>query len=191
MFEHGELAVKFARAAIDAEVKGCADFPLLTEVFEEPCGVVVSLSTFPDGCDRGSVGYPEAVYPLSYSLENASMGVCHDLKFSDLEECELENVCVQVTFLTEPVLLDVPKNKVHEQIEIGRHGLMLISGKDRAVLLPNSPIEWNWDIDEYLKHLSIKAGLPKDGWKFYDTQLFVFETVSFKEKEPHGNIIRC
>jgi hypothetical protein len=47
-----------------------------------------------------------------------------------------------------------------DEIEIGRHGLYLVKGQNSAVLLPQVPLEFDWDIEEYLGHLCEKAGLP-------------------------------
>ena len=68
----------------------------------------------------------------------------------------------------------------------GKHGLVIEKGMRRGLLLPQVPVEWGWDRDEFLVHICRKAGLPADAWKSPDTQLFVFSAQVFNEGDYPG-----
>ena len=60
----------------------------------------------------------------------------------------------------------------------------------RGLFLPQVPVEWGWDAQEYLENLSMKAGLPPDAWKRGDAVIECFEGEIFKEISPDGEIER-
>jgi uncharacterized protein len=45
-------------------------------------------------------------------------------------------------------------------VVVGRDGLVLRAGRRSGLLLPQVPVEWGWDRDEYLRRLREKAGIP-------------------------------
>jgi len=57
-------------------------------------------------------------------------------------------------------------------------------------LLPQVPIEWGWNEEQFLGHTCEKAGLPKDCWKDSKTEIQRFEGIVFKEETPNGRIVR-
>ena len=70
-----------------------------------------------------------------------------------------------------------------EEIEVGRHGLMISCGPHRGLLLPQVPVEWGWDREEFLEHTCLKAGLPPDAWRQEDAELVSFEAEVFSEEQ--------
>ena len=52
-----------------------------------------------------------------------------------------------------------------EQVVVGEHGLIITQGRRRGLLLPQVPVTWNWDREQFLEETCIKAGLPTDAWK--------------------------
>jgi uncharacterized protein (TIGR00296 family) len=52
-----------------------------------------------------------------------------------------------------------------EDIEIGRHGLLITYGSRRGLLLPQVPVEHGWDATTFLEQTCHKAGLPDDAWQ--------------------------
>jgi hypothetical protein len=60
----------------------------------------------------------------------------------------------------------------------------------RGLLLPQVPVEWNWDVKEFLQHTCNKAGLPADAWKEPDTEFMAFQAEIFGEVAPHGEVTR-
>ena len=67
-----------------------------------------------------------------------------------------------------------------KQIEIGRHGLVLVLGRRQGVFLPQVPVEQKWDLGQYLTHLCYKAGLPDGSWKHPEAQLWWYEGLVFQ-----------
>ena len=51
-----------------------------------------------------------------------------------------------------------------EEIEIGRHGLLISDGACRGLLLPQVPVEHGWDRITFLEQTCRKAGLPVTAW---------------------------
>jgi len=66
-----------------------------------------------------------------------------------------------------------------ELIEVGRHGLIVRQGARQGLLLPQVPVEWGWDREQYLAQTCRKAGLPSQAWRDATTQLYWFEAVVF------------
>ena len=52
-----------------------------------------------------------------------------------------------------------------EQVEVGRHGLLVSQEGRRGVLLPQVPVEHHWDRTTFLEQTCRKAGLPDDAWQ--------------------------
>ena len=188
--EHGEEAVRSARAAAVSETSG-EPYRMLTEgIFGEPRGVFVTYSMYPSHDLRGCIGYPMPVLPLGEAIEASARAACHDPRFPDLRRRELDSLTVEVTVLTVPETMDVPKEELPKAIELGRHGLIITCGGRRGLLLPQVPGEWGWDVHEYLENLSMKAGLRPDAWKRPDAIIESFEGEIFHEVSPNGRIER-
>ena len=81
---------------------------------------------------------------------------------------------VYVDFLVRPIA-DVG------EIEVGRHGLVIVEGQNQGVLLPQVATEQSWDRDEFLRQICLKAGLPEDAWQ-EGAQLYVFTAEVFGEE---------
>jgi uncharacterized protein (TIGR00296 family) len=64
-------------------------------------------------------------------------------------------------------------------VEVGRHGLIMRRGGRSGLLLPQVPVEWNWDRETFLAQTCVKAGLPRNAWKEPDTDILWFEAVVF------------
>lgn len=188
MESDGILAVKAARGVIEAEVSGDAFEPELPSSFDKESGVFVTINTYPEGDLRGCIGYPDAVFPLNDALVYSAQSACHDPRFPPLSKREASQCTVEVTILTKPEIMD--KKSLPGSIVIGKHGLVIQFGRRRGVLLPQVPVEWGWDAEEFLCQLSLKAGLPMDAWKLADAEIYAFEGEIYHETEPYGDIVR-
>jgi uncharacterized protein (TIGR00296 family) len=69
-----------------------------------------------------------------------------------------------------------------DEIEVGRHGLLVERGSSRGLLLPQVPVEWGWNLENFLAHTCRKAGLATDAWRADDTILKLFEADVFGEE---------
>ena len=133
-----------------------------------------------EGRLRGCIGSVEAVRPLWADVEaNAVHALLHDPRFPaatarELPACHLE-ISVLTPFVPEPDPLG--------RVEIGVHGLLVEKGACRGLLLPQVPVEWGWDVPEYLRHACGKAGLPPDAWRDAGTVVSTFTAEVFGEPE--------
>lgn len=188
----GEVAVRMARKVVDAEARRekvkDVDLP---ESFSEKRGVFVTLSTYPDHDLRGCIGYPEPVFSLEKALVMAAQSACHDPRFPPLREHELKGIVVEVSILTPPQMIKVsdPK-KLPEQVIIGEDGLIVEMGPFRGLLLPQVPVEYGWDVEEFLSHTCMKAGLTPDCWLDKRARFFKFQAEIFAEEKPYGPVAR-
>lgn len=190
--EDGRLAVKIARAAIDHAVKGdkMPDIEI-PKIFEEKSGAFVTLNSYPDHNLRGCIGYPVPHYSLVISVMKGAEGATTDPRFPPLAEDELDVIVIEVSLLTPPELIEVNSPKDYlDKIIIGRDGLILEKGMNRGLLLPQVPVEWGWDVEEFLAHTCNKAGLLPDAWLDAGTRIYSFSGEIFTEIEPRGEVVR-
>ncbi len=171
--------LRVARQALEAAVgSGCApDLVTGDPDLMEPRGAFVTLKQ--QGQLRGCIGYVQPRLPLIQAVaDNAQSAALHDPRFPPVTAAELDDIDIEISALTplEPV------SQV-EEIEIGRHGLMISCGANRGLLLPQVPVEWGWNRDEFLAHTCHKAGLPPDAWQRQDAELLWFEAEVFGEQE--------
>jgi hypothetical protein len=188
--EEGKLAVKIARGVIEKYVKNeeitAKDYP---ESFKEKSGVFVTINTYPKKELRGCIGYPEPVMPLIDAIIDSAKNACHDPRFPELKKDELNSIVVEVSLLTKPELVKTDNTKDYpEKIKIGRDGLIAESGFYRGLLLPQVPVEQEWDKETYLSHTCMKAGLMPDAWLDKRTKIYKFQAQIFSETSPNGEI---
>jgi len=188
--EEGEKAVKFAREVVDRYVKGeKIEDRDLGKKFREKSGAFVTILTYPDRGLRGCIGIPEPIYDLKTSIIESAKSATRDPRFPPLTREELPNIIIEVTILTPPRLIEVRSPKEYlEKIKIGRDGLIVEKGFYRGLLLPQVPVEWKWDVEEFLSQTCIKAGLPPDAWIDEDTKVYSFQGQIFAEREPYGEV---
>ena len=99
----GSEAVRLARASVESEVRGTPlSFVPEDGRFMEPSGVFVTLSTYPSHDLRGCIGFPMPYYQAGRAIEESARAACHDPRFPDLRERELDHITVEVTVLTVP-----------------------------------------------------------------------------------------
>jgi len=190
--EQGEAIVKFARAVIEAEFSGIRpDVPeILKEVFKENRGVFVTLEHYPNKELRGCIGYPEPIMPLGNAIrDSAKSAAFRDPRFHPVSENELKNLIVEVSILTEPELIKVKNPRDYpKEVKIGRDGLIVEKGWYKGLLLPQVPVEWKWNTEEFLCQTCVKAGLSPDTWLVPRIKIYKFSAHIFTEKEPDGEV---
>lgn len=191
--EEGEIAVRAARKVIDSYVSlrtvPDLDFP---QSFDSPAGVFTTINTYPEMELRGCIGFPGPYFPLKEAIvKSAIEAATGDPRFYPLSPEELDHIVVEVSLLTPPRLIDVKSPREYlKKIVIGRDGLIVQKGFARGLLLPQVPVEEEWDVEEFLDYTCIKAGLPRKCWKDRKTQIFSFQGEVFSEKTPRGEIYR-
>lgn len=195
--DEGEFLVKLARQAITDYLVNhrCMAIPSgIKKKYLTKCGVFVTLNVIGQGMDelRGCIGYPTAEFPLAEATINAAISAAtKDPRFSPVEKNELGNITVEVSVLTPPSLIEVQNPREYpDEIQIGRDGLIVENGWFKGLLLPQVPVEWKWDCEEFLGHCCMKAGLPSDAWVLPGTKIYKFSCIIFKELTPCGKIER-
>ncbi|MCD6275413.1 MAG: TIGR00296 family protein [Thermoplasmata archaeon] len=191
--EEGIFAVRTARKVVEfyIEHKNTPYIPF-PKKFEENSGVFTTISTYPERELRGCIGYPEPVLPLKDALiQSAISAAFSDPRFPPLRKDELDKVVFEVSLLTPPEEIKVKRRKeLLNEVKIGVHGLIVERGFYRGLLLPQVPVEWNWDVEEFLSQTCWKAGLPMDCWLDENTKIYRFTAEIFEEEEPRGAIRR-
>ena len=145
-----------------------------------PLGAFVTLHK--EGRLRGCIGIFSSAQPLHQTVrEMAYSAAFKDPRFAPLTSDELPGIDIEISVLS-------PLRKIDniDQIEVGRHGLYIIRGFNRGVLLPQVATEQNWDKITFLEHTCYKAGLDGDCWRS-GAEIYVFTALIFGEK-AHGSI---
>ena len=166
--EHKEVA--------DAQALGIT----LTEAMKPPRATFVTLKKH--GNLRGCIGELSATGPLYQSvLLNAIKSAVRDTRFAPVTQNECADLQVEISVLTPP-----EKVASYKDIILGKHGVILSKGVRGAVYLPQVAVEQGWGLEETLTHLSVKAGLGRDGWR-EGAEFEVFEAIVFGEEESAGS----
>ena len=167
-----------ARGTLDAHFRGSPPARLASdraETFGEPRGLFVSLHK--GGELRGCIGTLAPSGDLTRVVsEFALRAAFEDPRFAPLAEEELPDCRIEISVLTAPEPVASP-----EQIEIGRHGLILELGPRRGLLLPQVATEWGFDAERFLDEVSRKAGLPPGAWRRPEAKLWTFQAEVFSE----------
>ena len=187
-YEKGEKLVRYARNVIENYVRGNKIYDI--ENFEEKTGVFVTINTYPEKELRGCIGIPEPIMPLKKAIKEAAISACHDPRFPNLREEELNKIIVEITILSPPDLIKAKPIDYPKYIEVGKDGLMVERGFYRGLLLPQVAVEYNWDSKEFLRNTCIKAGLSPNAWLDKNTKVYKFQGEIFMEEEPRGKIVR-
>jgi len=124
----------------------------------EPRGAFTSL--YLNGELRGCVGY---VLPVSSVyravIDTARAAAFEDARFYPVTIEEARQLKIELSILSPPLSISP------EDVEVGRHGLLVSMAGQRGLLLPQVPTERNWDRITFLEQTCRKAGLPPDVWQ--------------------------
>ena len=193
--EEGRLAVALAREALECHVNG-RKMParnLDSGRFSEARGVFVTLSTKAPAGDnlRGCIGFPYPIKRLGAAIVEAAVAAAsEDPRFPPVGREELGSIIVEVSVLTAPRDLDVPRREMPSRVRIGRDGLIISRSYTSGLLLPQVATEFKMDQVEFLSQACIKAGLPPDAWLDSATRVQVFQAEIFAERKPRGEVVR-
>ncbi|MFA7419193.1 MAG: AmmeMemoRadiSam system protein A [Melioribacteraceae bacterium] len=128
---------------------------------------------------RGCIGYIIGDQPVFKTVcEAAIQAAQFDPRFSPVIEEELKDISLEISILSEPF----PLNS-YDEIELGKHGLILEEKGRRGLLLPQVPIEHKMNKEEYLDAICQKSGLYKSYWRDKELKLKGFTATVFSEKE--------
>jgi AmmeMemoRadiSam system protein A len=127
---------------------------------------------------RGCVGQIVPDRELFRIVQHCAVSAAaEDTRFNPVSPDELDKLTIEISVLT-------PLRRIRrvEEIEVGKHGIYIISGSHRGLLLPQVATEYSWDRDTFLSQTCRKAGAPEDAWKDPSTLINVFEAQVFSEE---------
>ncbi len=191
--DDGKLLVKTARMVITKYLADYKKIDLSYEFkirFSFNSGVFVTLNK--NDNLRGCIGFPTPDRKLYQSLAEASVAsATEDPRFLPVSLNEMKEIVVEVTVLTPPSIIKVTHPLEYpKMIKVGRDGLIVKWRYGSGLLLPQVPLEYGWNEEEFLNHTCEKAGAPFDCWKQRDTVVLKFEGIVFREKTPDGIVER-
>jgi AmmeMemoRadiSam system protein A len=159
-----------ARLGLAGKVPGRTSDPALLE----PRGIFVTLRK--GEALRGCIGQIESLLPLWDTVaEMALASAFQDPRFPRLRSEEINEVSIEISVLS-------PLSKVTDpnEIEIGRHGLVIEKSGLSGLLLPQVASSRDWDTLTFIRETCVKAGLRPDDWKS-GAKLWKFEAEVLEE----------
>lgn len=182
--EEGHFLLSTAREAILARLENRAprwpSMPAKETGGLRSCrGAFVTLKIRRNGQEllRGCIGRMDAETSLLSVIRDMALAAAfEDPRFPPLAIREYPDIKAEITVLTP--LRPIART---QEIQLGRHGVLLHKGWRQAVFLPQVATEQGWNLEELLCNLCLKAGLPPEAWKDPETQLQVFEGQIFEE----------
>jgi AmmeMemoRadiSam system protein A len=140
----------------------------------EPRGAFTSL--YLSGELRGCVGYILPVRSVYHAvIDTARAAAFEDTRFYPVTIEEATQLKIELSVLSPPRPISA------DEVEVGRHGLLISLAGQRGLLLPQVPTERNWDRITFLDQTCRKAGLPSDAWK-HGATIEAFTAEVFGEK---------
>lgn len=165
-----------ARQAIEHHLKSGepTEVNIEDELLKENRGAFVTLKVKDQL--RGCIGYPLPYKPLYETIIDVAVSAAtQDFRFQTLTLDELNETRIEISVLSLPrAIKDV------NEIKLGEHGIIISKGSNKGLLLPQVPTEYDWDLETYLRHGCLKAGLDEEEWK-KDVLIEVFEAQVFSE----------
>jgi len=166
-----------ARQALEARVRRqTPPRPPDGGIFDLPRGAFVSLHRHAQL--RGCLGRLEPRRLSDTVVHLAAVVSDSDPRFERVRPDELQEIEIEISVLT-------PECDVSsiDDIEVGRHGLIVEQGFHRGLLLPQVAAEQGWDVTTFFEHTCLKAGLPRDAWQ-HGAEVKTFEAEVFGEAPP-------
>ncbi len=130
---------------------------------------------------RGCIGVIEPAESLGESVVRCAVSAAlEDPRFPRVREEELPSLEIEISLLSKPQRIRP------EEIEIGRHGLLITRGPHRGLLLPQVAVEHNLSRERFLEETCRKAGLPLDAWKDSGARISSFTCEILTETQSHS-----
>ncbi|MEK6646760.1 MAG: AmmeMemoRadiSam system protein A [Candidatus Firestonebacteria bacterium] len=178
--EEGLILLNVARQTLELYLSSgkSPKFDFDNAIFKEKYGAFVTLHN-KNGELRGCIGQIEGIQPLLNTVvEMAKSSATEDPRFSSLSFEELKDISIEISVLS-------PLKKIEnvDEIELGKHGVLVRKGMRSGVFLPQVATETKWSKEEFLNNLCAgKAGLPFNAWKDKDTDVYIFSAQIFSEE---------
>jgi AmmeMemoRadiSam system protein A len=157
--EERAILLKLAHEAIESAIENREiSFDPPSAHLSEPRGAFTTI--YLAGQLRGCVGYVFPVASVYRTVaETARAAAFDDTRFFPVTREEAPQLEISLSILSplQPIKAD--------DVEVGKHGLLISQHGHRGLLLPQVPTEHGWDRETFLDQTCHKAGLPEDAWK--------------------------
>jgi len=174
-----QILLKIARKTIETHIKSdkTPTFKIDDRLLNEEYGAFVTLHKKGQLC--GCIGNIIGTMPLWKTVRNMAIeSATGDPRFLSVTENELEQIDIEISVLTHPKRI-----KNIDEFRLGEHGVIIKSGFNQGVFLPQVAQETGWSKEEFLSSLCThKAGLSPDAWKDKATEIHIFSAQVFGEK---------
>jgi AmmeMemoRadiSam system protein A len=150
-------------------------------IFAERRGVFVTLHV--RHRLRGCIGVTETNDALGDSIVRcAASAALQDPRFPPVRPDEIPDLRIEISLLSSPAPMRP------EEVEIGRHGLLISCGGRHGLLLPQVATEHRLSREQFLQETCRKAQLPRDAWRDPDIELlgFTCEVISEEANAAHA-----
>ena len=173
-----QMLLQIARQSIEGylENKKIPEFKDVLPALKQPQGAFVTLKRNHQlrGCIGRIIEEKQPLYQVVSQMAVAA--TVDDNRFLPVSLKEMKDISIEISVLSP---LKKIKNPIQE-IEIGKHGVIVQQGLNSGVFLPQVATENNWDLEEFMGQLcQQKAGLSKDAWKTGEVDIYVFTAEIF------------
>lgn len=125
---------------------------------------------------RGCIGQlPSGLSLVSVVAYCARAAALDDPRFDPVRPEELPEIDIEISVLSDP------EDVTLQQIEIGRHGLLIGNSSQRGLLLPQVAVQFGWDAKRFLEETCVKGGLDRNAWTESSTRVQAFTAEVFSE----------
>jgi AmmeMemoRadiSam system protein A len=133
---------------------------------------------------RGCVGNLTASKPLFEAvIDSVSAAARRDSRFRPVTADELENIHIELSILSDPVVLESESpDLLLGMLQPGRHGVLLRIGERTATFLPKV---WDDipDKEEFLSRLCAKAGFGPLAWRGENAIISVYDADVIEDNQ--------
>jgi AmmeMemoRadiSam system protein A len=175
--EEKQYLLRLARQVIEALAAGdsFAEDDFTSANLDEYCGAFVTIHQH--GELRGCIGYVEGTRPLKQAVrEMAAAAAFEDPRFPQVTKEDVPDLDIEIS-----VLSPIKEINSVDEIEVGKHGLIVKNGLHKGLLLPQVATEQDWNRQQFLEFTCIKAGLHSDAWNDPQTKIQTFTAEIFSE----------
>jgi len=126
---------------------------------------------------RGCIGQLDPDRELYKGVQHCTLSAAfEDSRFPPLQQKELAGLDIEISVLT-------PFQRIENiyEITVGRHGLYIVQGYYRGLLLPQVAEQYEWDCKTFVEQTCYKAGLSESAWKDPQTEIYIFEADIFSD----------
>jgi len=126
---------------------------------------------------RGCIGQLDADNALYTVVQHCALSAAFtDSRFPPVNRKELADLNIEISVLT-------PFHRIRDinEITVGKHGLYIVQGYYKGLLLPQVAEQYSWDRTTFLEQTCYKAGLSRSDWRDPSTEIYIFEAEVFSE----------